>query len=286
MEGSNEAGVRRVMSLGISSRVRPTASLAAILAMGKPVALLARAELLDTLGFISITTIRPSSGLSPNWMFEPPHSTPTLRMQAMAASRMAWYSRSESVCAGATVMESPVWTPMGSKFSMEQMMDTLSRRSRMTSSSNSFQPRTLSSSSTWSTGLSESAQASFSPNSSSANATAPPDPPSVKAGRRMSGKPSRRAARAPSSIVETTSLAGRSRPISPIARRNRSLSSARRMAGSFAPMSSTPQASSAPDSASATAVFSPVCPPMVGRRASGRSFSMIASATRGVMGST
>ena len=43
-------------------------------------------------------------------------------------------------CAGAMVMESPVWTPMGSTFSMEQMMTTLSARSRMTSSSYSFQP--------------------------------------------------------------------------------------------------------------------------------------------------
>ena len=74
-----------MMSFGISSSVRPTASLAAILAMGNPVALLASAELLDTLGFISMTTIRPSVGLRPNWMFEPPHSTPTFRMQAMAA---------------------------------------------------------------------------------------------------------------------------------------------------------------------------------------------------------
>lgn len=46
----------------------------------------------------------------------------------------------ESTCAGAMVMESPVWTPMGSIFSMEQMMTTLSARSRMTSSSYSFQP--------------------------------------------------------------------------------------------------------------------------------------------------
>ncbi len=38
MVGSKEAGVFRVMSLGISSRVYPTASLAAILAMGNPVA--------------------------------------------------------------------------------------------------------------------------------------------------------------------------------------------------------------------------------------------------------
>ena len=46
---------------------------------------------------------------------------------AAAASRMRWYSLSVSVCAGATVMESPVCTPMGSKFSIEQMTTKLSR---------------------------------------------------------------------------------------------------------------------------------------------------------------
>ena len=56
----------------------------------------------------------------------PPVSTPISRMMAMAASRMTWYSLSVRVWAGATVMESPVWTPMGSKFSMEQTMTTLS----------------------------------------------------------------------------------------------------------------------------------------------------------------
>src|SRR2546423_5635790 len=45
--------------------------------------------------------------------------------------------------AGATVIESPVCTPMGSRFSIEHTMTTLSRRSRMTSSSNSFHPSTL-----------------------------------------------------------------------------------------------------------------------------------------------
>ena len=83
----------------------------------------------------------PFSGLTANWMFDPPVSTPTLRIQALAMSRKFWYSRSVSVWAGATVIESPVWTPIGSKFSIEQMMTTLSFRSRMTSSSYSFQPR-------------------------------------------------------------------------------------------------------------------------------------------------
>ena len=54
MEGSKDAGVFRVMSLAIWSRLKPTDSLAAILAMGKPVALEASAEERETLGFISM----------------------------------------------------------------------------------------------------------------------------------------------------------------------------------------------------------------------------------------
>ena len=49
--------------------------------MGNPVAFDARAEDLETLGFISITTISPSSGFIANCTFEPPVSTPiSLRM--------------------------------------------------------------------------------------------------------------------------------------------------------------------------------------------------------------
>jgi len=61
MEGSKDAGVLSVMSLAIWSSDRPTASLAAILAIGKPVALLASADERDTRGFISmiITCITP-----------------------------------------------------------------------------------------------------------------------------------------------------------------------------------------------------------------------------------
>ena len=62
-----------------------------------------------------------------------------------AASRIRWYSLSLSVRIGATVMLSPVWTPIGSTFSIEQMTTKLSATSRITSSSNSFQPITDSS---------------------------------------------------------------------------------------------------------------------------------------------
>src|SRR3990172_3244898 len=118
MVGSKEAGVFFVMSLGISSRAYPTASLAAIFAMGNPVALDASADERETLGFISMITMRPSSGHIANWMFEPPVSTPISRIARIAAFLILWYSLSVKVWAGATVMLSPVWIPMGSKFSM------------------------------------------------------------------------------------------------------------------------------------------------------------------------
>ena len=111
-------------------------------------ALEASAEERDTRGFISMTTMRPSAGLMPNCTLEPPVSTPISRSTASEASRMIWYSLSVSVSAGATVMESPVWTPIGSMFSIEQMMMQLSFLSRTTSISYSFQPSTLSSTST------------------------------------------------------------------------------------------------------------------------------------------
>src|SRR5918993_219491 len=88
MVGSKDAGVAPpVMSLAISSSVYPTASFAATLAIGKPVAFEASAEERDTRGFISITTMRPSSGLTANCTFEPPVSTPISRSPAIEASR-------------------------------------------------------------------------------------------------------------------------------------------------------------------------------------------------------
>ena len=100
--------------------------MAAIFAIGKPVALEASAEERETRGFISMTMMRPFSGSMANWMLQPPVSTPTSRITAMPMSRSFWYSRSVSVIAGATVTESPVCTPTGSTFSMEQTTTTLS----------------------------------------------------------------------------------------------------------------------------------------------------------------
>ncbi len=99
-------------------------------------------------------------------MFDPPVSTPTRRMIRRAASRIRWYSLSLSVRIGATVMLSPVCTPIGSMFSIEQMTTKLSAASRITSSSNSFQPITDSSTRISCTGLSSRPRSASSRNSS------------------------------------------------------------------------------------------------------------------------
>ncbi len=134
--------------------------------MGKPVAFEASADERETRGFISMTMMRPFSGLIANWMLDPPVSTPTFLMIRRARSRIRWYSLSVSVRAGATVMLSPVCTPIGSTFSIEQITTKLSAPSRITSSSNSFQPITDSSSSTSWTGLKSSPRPASSRNSS------------------------------------------------------------------------------------------------------------------------
>ena len=163
----------------------------------------ASADERDTRGFISITTIAPSTGFTANWMFEPPVSTPISRMIAIAASRISWYSRSVSVCAGATVIESPVWTPIGSKFSIEQMMTTLSAPSRITSSSYSFQPSALCSTRQVCLGDCSSAQVTSGSYCSRVQATEPPVPPSVKEGRMMAGSPVTSSTRRASSRLRT-----------------------------------------------------------------------------------
>ena len=155
--------------------------------MGNPVAFEASALDRDTRGFISISTIRPSAGSTANWTFDPPVSTPMARMHDRPASRIDWYSRSERVWAGATVTESPVWMPIGSTFSIEQMTTALSARSRMTSSSNSFHPATDSSTRTSWTGLAASPSPAIRTSSSAVAARPLPPPPSTKEGRMATG---------------------------------------------------------------------------------------------------
>ena len=126
-----------------------------------------------------MTIRRPVFGFTANWMFEPPVATPTVRMTVLASSRIAWYSTSVSVICGATVIESPVWTPIGSTFSMEQTTTQVSAASRISSSSNSFQPRTDSSTRTSWTGERRRPRLTIASKSSALKAIPPPVPPRV-----------------------------------------------------------------------------------------------------------
>ena len=136
------------------------------------------------------------------------------------------------VWAGATVTESPVWTPIGSTFSIEQMITTLSLRSRITSSSNSPQPSTDSSTRTWLIGLAARPSETTWRSSVSVSPTPPPWPPIVKAGRTIAGSvilPSASAA-STSPRLSTVIDQGIRRPGLVHRLRNSSRSSARRIA--------------------------------------------------------
>ena len=100
----------------------------------------------------SITAYSVESGDSANWTLQPP-STPSARMIARAALRSRWWTASVSVWTGATTIESPVWTPSGSTFSIEHTAMQVSSASRITSYSISCQPTRHRSTITWSMGL-------------------------------------------------------------------------------------------------------------------------------------
>jgi hypothetical protein len=88
-----------------------------------------------------------------------------------------------------------------------------------------------------------------------------------------------------SSMLLANPPGGTWRPMRCIASVKSSRSSAMAMERALAPMSSTPYFSRIPCSWSCIARLSAVCPPMVGRMASGRSFSMTRSTHSGVRGS-
>jgi len=96
--------------------------LAAIFAIGKPVASKLEPERRHA-GFISITLISPFSGFTQTDIRSASPLHPPCELCESPMSRISWYSRSVRVW-GATVSIT-VWTPMGSKFSIEQMITTL-----------------------------------------------------------------------------------------------------------------------------------------------------------------
>jgi hypothetical protein len=219
-------------------------------------------------------------------MLQPPVSTPTSRSTAMPRSRRRWYSTSVRVIAGATVTESPVCTPIASTFSMEHTTTTLSCRSRISSSSYSFQPSTLSSMSTSCIGLAASPVPARRSRSSTVCAIPEPRPPIVNDGRMTTGSPSSPTAARTSFNEWHTRDRGTSPPAFATISLKSCRSSPRRIASMFAPISSTPCFSSTPASCSATAVLSAVWPPRVGSSASGFSRAMTSSTNPGVIGST
>ena len=77
---------------------------------------------------------------------------PSARIIRKEVLRNIWFSRSVIVWAGAITMESPVWIPTGSTFSMLQTTIALSLASRITSYSISLKPAILCSIKHWDTG--------------------------------------------------------------------------------------------------------------------------------------
>ena len=202
--------------------------------------------------------MRPFSGFTANCTFEPPVSTPISRSTASDASRMIWYSLSVRVRAGATVTESPVCTPIGSTFSIEQIMMQLSLRSRTTSISYSFQPSNDSSINTSVVGEASKPVPTIYSNSSLLYAMPPPVPPMVKDGRMIAGSPTSFMISRASSIVCAMPAFATDSPILSMALLNSSRFSALLMASSDAPISSTLYFANTPLSASAFAQLSAV----------------------------
>ena len=110
-------------------------------------------------------------------------------MIASAALRSRWWTWSVSVWTGATTIESPVWTPSGSTFSIEHTAMHVSSWSRMTSYSISCQPTRQRSIITCLIGLARSPARTRSQYASSVSTMPPPVPPSVNAGRMIAGRP-------------------------------------------------------------------------------------------------
>ncbi len=156
--------------------------------MGYPVALDASAEERETLGLTSITAYSKLFGSSANCTLQPP-SIFSSSIMLKAAARNIRYSLSASVTAGAITILSPVCTPTGSRFSIEQTQIPLPLRSRITSNSISFQPDTLLSTNICPIGDAVMPIEAISLSSFLSFAIPPPLPPSVNAGRTITGYP-------------------------------------------------------------------------------------------------
>ena len=209
-----------------------------------------------------------ASGETANCTLHPPAKFPIARIIIMAMSRIFWKVVSLKVMAGATVILSPVWIPIGSKFSMLQMITTLSFASRSNSSSYSFQPiNALSIMTSW-IGERWSPRVSKRSKSDWLCTRLAPDPPSVYEGRIHNGKPNSWAISFPSKNDLAVNCGAIGTPISIIKSRNASRFSVISMALVSTPTMRTPYCSQRPLSSHWMARFNAVCPPIVGRTTS------------------
>ena len=113
----------------------------------------------------------------------------------------------------------------------------------------------------------------------------PPLPPMVKDGLMMQGNPTFSSASYACSMSCAMPCTGVAKPMERIARSNSSRSSALSMASTLAPISSTPYFFKTPWRFRSSAQLRAVCPPMVGRIASGFSLAIIFSTMDQVTGS-
>ncbi len=182
-------------------------------------------------------------------------------------------------------MLSPVWTPIGSKFSMEHTVMQLSFPSLMISNSISFQWCRYFSISTWPIIECRNPFLTTLLSSSSFHAIPEPRPPSTYAGLTITGYPIFWAAFLAASRLEHESLGATDAPAAWMALLNSSLSSVFMIASTEVPSTLTPYLSRTPSFASFTPVFKAVCPPKPRIMPSGLSFFIIFSMNSGVTGS-
>ncbi len=159
--------------------------------------------------------------------------------------------------------------PTGSIFSMEQTTIAVSLASRSTSNSISFHPAMDISIKHCPTGERISPFSTTATSSSSDSQIPPPVPPSVNAGRTISGYPISWANASASCTLSAIADGGTGSWIFFIKVRKLSRFSALSIASISVPRISIPNWSKMPSWESESAILSPVCPPKEGRIASG-----------------
>ena len=166
------------------------------------------------------------------------------------------------------MIESPVCTPIGSKFSTVHIITTLSAWSLNNSNSYSFHPKTAFSTNTSCIGEAFNPFSNAASNSLASCTNPPPVPPKVNDGRITNGNPITCANSFPSKKLFATRLGATAIPIFTINCLNCSLSSAKSIAATSTPIMRQLYCFHNPISSASLHKFNAVCPPIVGSTAS------------------